>query len=155
MKNFGLLYDAKTRLNFVLQELNEPVIGDLDVISEEVKTSINLLNAVINNLEEEQQQAELELQELNEILKFGALYRFIRKYIINTEQEGNQENIMIEDLKNSNFLGNKEASIRFVKDLRNATNDIVKNLNNDEDITRFYTNEDIEIVIQIIEKTLN
>lgn len=155
MKNFGLLYDAKTRLNFVLQELNEPAIGDLDVISEEVKTSINLLNAVINNLEEEQQQAELELQELNEILKFGALYSFIRKYIINTEQEGNQENIMIEDLKNSNFIGNKEASIRFVKDLRNATNDIVKNLNNDEDITRFYTNEDIEIVIQIIEKTLN
>ena len=74
MKNFGLLYDAKTRLNFVLQELNEPVIGDLDVISEEVKTSINLLNAVINNLEEEQQQAELELQELNEILKFKTFY---------------------------------------------------------------------------------
>lgn len=155
MKNFGLLYDAKTRLNFVLQELNEPAIGDLDIIAEEVRTSINLLNAVINNLEEEQEQAEKELEELNEILKFGAIYRFVRNYIVNTEKEGNQENILIDDLKNTQFYGNKEASTRFVMDLRKNTNDIVKNLNNDEDIERFYNNEDVEIIIQIIEKTLN
>ena len=154
MKKQFLLYDALKQLDLAY-DVTYAQETEINEMKEHIENSMNLIKAVINYLQEEEQQAEKELEELNEILKFGALYSFIRKYIINTEQDGNQKDIMIDDLKNSNFYGNIEASSIFVKDLRNFTNDIVKNLNNDEDITRFYTNEDVESIIQIIEKTLN
>ena len=154
MKKQCLLYDALKQLDLAFNVTYREAT-EITLMKEHIENSQNLIKAVINYLNEEEEQAEKELEELNEILKFGAIYRFVRNYIVNTEKEGNQENILIDDLKNTQLYGNKEASNRFVMDLRKNTNDIVKNLNNDEDIERFYTNEDVEIIIQIIEKTLN